>query len=79
MVNMLHAWQGPTCVRRLFMTFPMAVLDGDDITAMGKVTAVREVDGEMLADCDIWLHRANGDRPLSGRATVLLSQPKAAG
>ena len=79
MVNMLHAWQGPTCVRRLFMTFPMAVLDGDDITAMGTVTAVREVDGEMLADCDIWLHRANGDRPLSGRATVLLSPPKAAG
>ena len=26
MVNMLHAWAGPGCIKRLYMTFPMAVL-----------------------------------------------------
>ena len=37
MVNMLHAWAGPGCVKRLYMTFPMAVLDGDRITASGTL------------------------------------------
>lgn len=72
MINMLHAWTGPRSIRRIQMTFPKAVLDGDDITAMGTVTAVRETGGETLADCDIWLHRANGDRPLVGAARVVL-------
>ncbi|MGA0839769.1 MAG: MaoC family dehydratase, partial [Pseudomonadales bacterium] len=72
MVNMLQAWAGHTCIRRIYMTFPRVVLDGDDITAMGTVTAVREVAGERLADCDIWLERVGGDRPLVGRATVVL-------
>jgi acyl dehydratase len=72
MVNMLHAWAGPGCVRRLFMTFPQAVLDGDRITAQGKVTAVREEGGERFADCDIWLMREGSDPPLKGWATVRL-------
>jgi acyl dehydratase len=72
MVNMLHAWAGPGCVRRLFMTFPMVVLDGDHIIARGKVTAVREENGETLADCDVWLHREGTDSPLKGHATVLI-------
>ncbi len=74
MINMLHEWTGPTSVRRIYMTFPLAVLDGDDITAMGSVTAVRRQNGETLADCDIWLQRADGDRPLVGKATVLLPE-----
>ena len=55
------------------MTFPKVVLDGDRITARGAVTAVREVDGERLADCEIWLEREPGDRPLVGTASVRLS------
>ena len=72
MVNMLHAWTGPGSIRRIFMRFPMAVLDGDRIVARGKVTAVREANGERLADCDIWLHRDGTDNPLEGQATVVL-------
>ena len=71
MVNMLHAWTGPTSIRRLVMTFPKVVLDGDHIEARGEVTAVREANGERLADCDIWLQRGD-DRPLVGSATVAL-------
>ena len=74
MINMLHAWTGPTSIRRIYMTFPKAVLDGDDITAMGTVTGVREDAGQRLADCDIWLHRSNGDRPLTGSATVVIPE-----
>ena len=69
MINMLHAWTGPTSIRRIFMTFPKVVLDGDHITAQGVVTQVRIGRGERLADCDIWLQRGE-DRPLQGQATV---------
>jgi acyl dehydratase len=72
MINMLHAWAGPGCIRRLVMTFPKVVLDGDRIAARGTVTGVRTVGGERHADCDIWLEREPGDRPLVGTATVSL-------
>ncbi len=74
MINMLHAWAGPTSIRRIVMRFPKPVLDGDRITAKGWITAIREENGETLAECDIWLER-NGhstDRPLEGEATVVL-------
>ncbi|MFN0148218.1 MAG: MaoC family dehydratase [Dehalococcoidia bacterium] len=72
MLNMLHAWAGPTSVQRIFMTFPLAVFEGDRITARGVVTAIREEDGMRLADCDIWLEREGSPRVLDGQATVRL-------
>ena len=72
MVNMLHAWAGPGCITRLYMTFPMAVLDGDRITAKGIVTAVLEADGERFAKCNVWLAREGTEHPLQGEATVKL-------
>lgn len=72
MVNMLHAWTGPKSIRRIFMRFPLAVLDEDCVIARGKVTAIREEDGQRYADCDIWLHREGSEHPLEGSATVLL-------
>ncbi len=72
MVNMLHAWAGPGSIRRIVMTFPMAVLDGDRITAKGRVTALREEAGVRLADCDIWLEREGTEPPLKGTAVVAL-------
>ena len=72
MINMLHAWAGPGCIRRLVMTFPKVVLDGDKISARGAVTGLRTVDGVRLAECDIWLEREPGDRPLIGTAAVAL-------
>lgn len=71
MVNMLHAWTGPESIRRIFMTFPMAVFNDDHVTAMGKVTAIREENGERLIDCDIWLQREGTEPPLKGSATVV--------
>ena len=72
MVNMLHDWMGPGCVKRIFMTFPMAVMSEDHIIARGSVTGVSETDGGWLIDCDIWLDRAS-ERPLAGNATVFTS------
>jgi acyl dehydratase len=72
MINMLHAWAGHGSIRRIIMTFPMAVLDGDRIVAKGRVTAVRDEGGQRLADCDIWLEREGTNPPLQGTATVAL-------
>ncbi|HJP41453.1 MAG TPA: MaoC family dehydratase [Dehalococcoidia bacterium] len=73
MVNMLHAWAGPTCLKRLVMRFPMAVLDGDHIVAKGEVTDMRDEDGERVAECRVWLERKGTDPPLEGEATVRLA------
>ena len=70
MINMLHEWTGHTSIRRIVMRFPQAVLDGDHITAKGEVTAVREDNGETLADLKIWLERPGTEPPLEGTATV---------
>ena len=72
MINMLHAWAGPKSIRRLVMRFPLVVLDGDRITARGRVTGIRQADGEWIADCDIWLEREGTAAPLEGTASVAL-------
>lgn len=72
MINMLHAWAGPDCIRRIVMRFPQTVLDEERVVARGTVTAVREGNGVRVADCDIWLeHDARGTL-LEGTATVAL-------
>jgi acyl dehydratase len=68
-VNMLLAWAGPSCVRRLTVSFGRPVLDGDRVTARGRVTSVVENDGERLATCEVWLER-DGEHVVTGTAVV---------
>ena len=68
-VNMLLAWAGPSCVRRLTVSFGRPVLDGDRVTAQGRVTSVVEHDGERLATCEFWLER-DGEHVVTGTAIV---------
>lgn len=72
MINMLHQWAGEGCIKRLFMTFPLPVLDDDRIVARGEVAGLRDEGGERLADCKIWLARAGTPNPLEGTAIVCL-------
>ena len=69
-INMLHAWQGPTCVTRIKMTFPQVVLDVDKVIARGLIESV---DGD-LAGCQVWLEHSDGRRLLEGWASVRLGQ-----
>lgn len=71
LANMLMAWRGPQCVRRLTVEFHGRLHDGDHVTACGVVTAV---DPEVLtATCDVWLERPDGSRPVVGTAVVSLT------
>ena len=72
MINMLHSWQGPRSIRRIIMTFPQVVLDGDRATARGEVTGLRLEQGERLADCRIWLEVEGRGVALEGSAVVAL-------
>jgi acyl dehydratase len=73
--NMLMAWQGPTCIRRLQVSFGSPVLDHDHVTATGTVTAIEaadDADGEQRAHCDVFLMR-DGRAVVTGTAVVALS------
>lgn len=72
MINMLHAWAGPNCLRRIVMRFPQVVLDGEHVIARGTIRALREEDSVPLADCDIWLEHEDRGVLLEGTASVAL-------
>jgi acyl dehydratase len=72
MINMLHAWAGPECVRRIVMRFPQVVLDEERVVARGEITALREQQEQRLADCRIWLEHQERGVLLEGTATIAL-------
>ena len=73
MINMLHTWAGPGCLRRIVMRFPQVVLDEERVVARGVITALREEQGMQLADCKIWLEHGDRGVLLEGSATVVLN------
>ncbi len=72
MINMLHAWRGPECIRRIIMRFPQVVLDGEEVIARGTVTSVKTANGVTLAECDIWLAHEQRGTLLEGTATIVI-------
>jgi acyl dehydratase len=72
-VNMLEAWRGPGCIRRIRMTFPQVVLDGERVTARGIVTGLTRDGTETLATCEVWLEHPLRGRLLVGEATVVVA------
>jgi acyl dehydratase len=72
-INMLHAWAGPGCVRELTIRFTANVFDGDAVTSGGVVQSVDEAAGERRATCEVWLDRDDGTRTVTGTAVVGLS------
>ncbi len=73
-MNALIFWAGgdPSRLRAIKLRFMANVFDGNRVEAGGTVTAVREVGGERLADCEVWLDVTGGSRALVGTATVAL-------
>lgn len=71
-VNMLLAWAGSACIRRLTVSFARPVLDGDRVVACGRVIALDDHDGESCAHCEVWLER-DGEHVVDGTAVVGLT------
>lgn len=70
--NMLMAWAGPTSIRRLRVEFPGAVFDGETVVARGIVRAVEREGTTTLAECEVWLEKADGARAVEGSARVVV-------
>jgi acyl dehydratase len=71
--NMLLAWQGPTCVRRLQVSFGRPVLDHDRVIAAGTIVSIETFNGETRAHCDVRLER-DGEAVVTGTAVVALHE-----
>ena len=71
-VNMLLAWQGDACLRRLTVGFHGPVHEGDEVTARGEVRARSETDGEPRATCAVRLERG-GAGVVAGTAEVAVA------
>ena len=70
--NMLMAFAGPACLRRLSARFTSNVFAGERVVAGGVITAVRDHGEELLVDCEAWLDRGDGTRAVEVTATVAL-------
>src|SRR6185295_83185 len=66
-------WFGPEAIRRLQVRFAKQVWPGDMLTCVATVTGTREENGETLVDLDLSVTNHNGDRAISGAATVVAS------
>ena len=77
-MNAVTDWAGgPDRLRRLRVRFLGNVLAGHHLRVRATVTAVREEEGQRVADCDVVLEVVDGgvggEAVLSGTATVALS------
>jgi acyl dehydratase len=64
---------GVGSVRRFRARFARLTWPGDVITCRGRVTAVRDEEGQRLVECDIWTENQAGERKLVGSAVLSLS------
>lgn len=73
-INMLIAWAGPRCLRRVRCEFPLPVFDGDRVTAGGVVREIIRDGEQTLAVCDVWLDRDDGSRCVRATAWVAIAE-----
>lgn len=72
MINMLHDWMGPKCIKKIHMTFPQVVLDEEKVIAKGIIRSIETNEKISLAECDIWLEHQQRGILLKGTATIQL-------
>jgi acyl dehydratase len=71
--NVLRDWMGDEGrIVRLSCQFRAANTKGMTITAHGKITAIRDEDGETLVDLEVWTDSDSGQMMAPGKATVAL-------
>lgn len=63
-------------LKRLKVRFTAMTRPGDVVTLKGTVTDKKQVGGENLVDCDIWIEKEGGAKTIVGDATVALPARK---
>ncbi len=70
--RVLTDWVGDGRLLRYGVRFIKQVWPGDALTARAEVTAVREIDGQPVADFEVVTRNQAGDPVLTGTATARL-------
>lgn len=70
--RLLTDWVGDGRLLRYGVRFVKQVWPGDTLTARAEVTAVRDDDGQPVADFNVVTRNQDGDTVLSGTATARL-------
>jgi acyl dehydratase len=70
--RVLTDWVGDGRLTRFGVRFKSQVWPGDTLTATATITAIRDADGELLADFAVSTRNQNGDEVLQGTATARL-------
>ena len=71
---LVQAGGTPESVKKFRARFAKLTWPGDVITCKGTVTAVRDEGGARLVDCDIWTENQDGERKVTGSATLTLAR-----
>jgi acyl dehydratase len=72
--RILTDWVGDGRLLRYKARFLKQVWPGDTLTARAEVTALRDVDGEPVADIEVVTRNQHGDEVLSGTATARIGE-----
>lgn len=72
MAQLLTDWAGPDAIRDLDVVFRQPVPHNRPLTLEATITDLREEGGQSLAECDILMLGAQGERHVGGKAIVSL-------
>jgi acyl dehydratase len=72
--RILTDWVGDGHLLRFRARFVKQVWPGDTLTARAEITALRDLDGEAVAELNIVTRNQDGDEVLTGTATARLGQ-----
>ena len=70
--QLLRVWGDHVILRRLGVTFRGFVVPGQTVRLLGNVTGKHEADGSHTVELDLWLEGGEGERFVTGTATVVL-------
>jgi len=69
-------WCGNEALKRLWVRFAAITWPGDVITCKGKVVRKYQEQGKNYVECEIYCENQNGQKTLTGSATVELPSKK---
>ena len=70
--RLLTEWAGPSSLKDMDVVFRQPVPHHQPLSISGTVTDTRREEGEDLVECDVMMTGAQGERYVTGKATVAL-------
>lgn len=72
LAQLLTDWAGPDAIRDLDVVFRQPIPHNRPLTLEATITDLRQENGQNLAECDILMLGAQGERHVGGKAVIAL-------